>query len=91
MYSQEQVRDELKTFLARRIPEDILDDDLNTFESGYINSMFAMEIVMHIEEILGFRIPANRLDMKSFRTLGSITQLVCSLRDEAGNLEGEER
>ena len=46
---------------------------------------------MHIEEILGFRIPANRLDMKSFRTLGSITQLVCSLRDEAGNLEGEER
>ena len=53
--------------------------------------MFAMEIVMHIEEILGYRIPADKLDMKSFRTLGSLTQLVCSLHSEADNLEGEEQ
>ncbi|ASF07784.1 hypothetical protein NBRGN_060_01100 [Nocardia brasiliensis NBRC 14402] len=78
-------RSELREFVAKRFPAGELQDDRDIFESGFVNSLFAMELVMFIEQRLGERIPNDELMLDNFRTVDRMLALVGRLggRDAA--------
>ncbi|KAA8888881.1 acyl carrier protein [Nocardia colli] len=72
-------RTEIRNFTARRFPDGMIADDRDIFESGFVNSLFAMELVMFIEKNIGDRIPNDEVRLDNFRTIDSMTALVSRL------------
>ena len=76
----EAVSEALTAFLAERIkPEVAPDQDL--FASGLASSMFAMQLVVHLEEAYDIAIIGPELKLDNFRTVQAMTALVLRLRD----------
>lgn len=79
----ESIQKELLGFLSERIKTEVeLDQDL--FGSGLVSSMFAMQLVVHIEEAYDIAIVGPDLKLDNFRTVETMTGLVLRLRDAAG-------
>lgn len=64
-----------------RVPVTI---DLDLFASGTISSMFAMELVVYLEQAFGVEIGGRDLRMDNFRTVAAMSSLVLRLRMVAG-------
>ncbi|MFE6921431.1 acyl carrier protein [Nocardia sp. NPDC057663] len=73
------VRTEIRNFTAQRFPDGAIADDQDIFESGFVNSLFAMELVMFIEKRIDGRIPNDEVRLDNFRTVDSMTELVARL------------
>lgn len=58
--------------------------DLDLFSSGTASSMFAMELVVHLEQTFGIVIAGPDLQMDHFRTIEAMTALVLRLRETPG-------
>jgi acyl carrier protein len=54
---------------------DVGDSD-DIFTLGYINSLFAMELVVFIENRFGIRIPNDELSIDNFRTIKGMAAVV---------------
>lgn len=73
------IEDELMSFLAGRVKtEAAADQDL--FKTGLVSSMFAMELVVHLEERYGVAIIGPELKLDNFRTVQAMATLVLRLR-----------
>lgn len=82
----EQVQEALGRFLEERVKTAVaVDQDL--FRSGLVSSMFAMELVVHLEEQYDIAIVGPDLKLDSFRTIEAMTALVLRLgaaKEDAG-------
>jgi methoxymalonate biosynthesis acyl carrier protein len=67
-------------FITNRFPQAEITDAEDIFSLGYINSLFAMELVMFIEKEFTVTIPNDELRIDNFRTAKAMTELVDSLR-----------
>jgi methoxymalonate biosynthesis acyl carrier protein len=65
-------------FLAARLRTDVA-ADADLFASGLVNSMFAMELVVHLETTFDVMIEGTDLKLDNFRTIWSMTDLVSRL------------
>jgi methoxymalonate biosynthesis acyl carrier protein len=74
----------LLEFLAGRIKTQVTADQ-DLFRSGLVSSMFAMQLVVHLEETYGIAIIGPELKLDNFRTVAAMTQLVLRLREGAGS------
>jgi acyl carrier protein len=72
----ENVKDQILGFLASRFPEEEIQETEDIFQLGYVNSLFAMELVMFIEKSFGVTIPNDELRLDNFRTVKSMAELV---------------
>ncbi|MGV9878584.1 acyl carrier protein [Streptomyces sp. NPDC003006] len=83
--SAEEVRAELKRFLEERTKTDwAADTDL--FATGGVSSLFAMELVVHVEKTFDVAVEGPDLRIDNFRTVNAMTELVLRL---AGTGSGE--
>lgn len=78
------IQDRIRGFIADRFPQASIADDENIFSLGFINSLFAMELVMFIEKTFGTTIPNEQLRIDNFRTVRAMTALVESQLALAG-------
>ncbi|GAA2042545.1 hypothetical protein GCM10009839_51670 [Catenulispora yoronensis] len=77
------VEQALLAFLAEQIKTEVgLDEDL--FGSGLVSSMFAMQLVVHLEETFDIAIIGPELKLENFRTVTAMTALVLRLREQQG-------
>jgi len=68
----------LGQFLEERVKTTVaMQQDL--FKSGLVSSMFAMELVVHLEDEYGIAIVGPDLKLDSFRTIEAMTELVLRL------------
>jgi acyl carrier protein len=67
---------EIKSFIIGRFPQADLGDDQDIFALGFVNSLFATELVMFIEGTFGIVIPNEELTLDNFRTVASMAELV---------------
>ena len=74
-----EVQCELLGFLAARAGGPV-SADLDLFASGAISSVFAMELVVHLEQAYGVVIGGSDLRRDNFRTVEAMTALVARLR-----------
>ncbi|WP_438431725.1 acyl carrier protein [Gorillibacterium sp. sgz500922] len=72
----EQTKEKIKGFLSRFFRKRELQDDEDIFALGFVNSLFAMQLVMFLEKEFSVRIENQDMDMNHFRTINSIADLV---------------
>lgn len=70
--AQSQIRD----FLARHIHGQALGDDDDIFALGFVNSLFAMQLVMFVEKAFDFTVEDEDLNLDNFRSVNAMAQLV---------------
>lgn len=85
--SAEQIREALGRFLEERVQTSVAADQ-DLFKSGLVSSMFAMQLVVHLEEEYDIAIVGPDLKLDSFRTIEAMTELVLRLTaaKEAGGV-----
>jgi acyl carrier protein len=71
---------EIRAFIGRHIGgADVADDD-DLFELGYVNSLFAVQIVMFAQNTLGVPVSDDDLDIKNFSSIARINAFATSKR-----------
>jgi methoxymalonate biosynthesis acyl carrier protein len=78
-----EVEGALTGFLAERTGAPVGPDE-DLFASGLVSSMFAMQLVVHLEEAYGIAIVGPELKLENFRSVGAMARLVMRLRDASG-------
>ena len=72
----EDVVSKSRDFICQRLTEKNLDPEIDIFANGYVNSLFAMELVLFIEKEFGVAVENNDLDLDNFKSLNAIGQFV---------------
>ena len=75
----ESIESALKEFLAEKLKADVAPDQ-DLFGSGLVSSMFAMQLVVHLESAYDIAIIGPELKLDNFRTVRSMADLVLRLR-----------
>ena len=81
--TEEAVRDNLVGFLEGHVKNTVA-PDLDLFDSGLVSSLFAMQLVVHLEGTFGVTVGGPDLKLDNFRTVNAMTALVGRLRADAG-------
>ena len=63
-------------FITGRFPNAEFTTADDIFSLGFVNSLFAAELVMFIEKTFALSIPSAELEIDNFRTVDSMTALV---------------
>lgn len=71
-----ETRDKIKAFLAKFFQNYELQDNEDIFSLGFVNSLFAMQLVLFIEKEFSVAIENEDLDIDNFRTINAIIQLI---------------
>jgi acyl carrier protein len=66
----------VREFLGQFISDTDIDSDLNYFEAGLLNSMFAMQLLLFVEEEFGIQVTNDDLDVKNFESLNAVAEFV---------------
>ncbi|HZN76754.1 MAG TPA: phosphopantetheine-binding protein [Micromonosporaceae bacterium] len=69
------IRPRIRTFLGQYIREEV-DDGEDIFASGYVNSLFVMQLVLFVENELGCPIADEDLELENFNSIDAIAQMV---------------
>ena len=72
----EQAKEKLRAFLARHIAGRTITDEDQIFASGFVNSMFAMQLVLFLEKNFQIAIGNEDLELKNFQTINAMAELV---------------
>ena len=76
----EAIEEALLSFLEERIKSTVAPDQ-DLFKSGLVSSMFAMQLVVYLEERYDIAVIGPDLTLDNFRTVQAMTSLVLRLRD----------
>ncbi|HEY7595979.1 MAG TPA: acyl carrier protein [Actinophytocola sp.] len=77
------VKDQVLAFVRGRYPQVEITESQDIFQLGFVNSLFAMELVMFVEKTFGVTIPNNELRIDNFRSADSMAELVDRLSSAA--------
>lgn len=70
------VRDKIIAFLSKFVDVSQLRDEDNIFDTGLVNSLFAVNLVSFIESEFDISIENSELDLDNFKDINSITSLI---------------
>jgi methoxymalonate biosynthesis acyl carrier protein len=71
-----EIKAKIHQFLAGFFPDYTLQDDEDIFSLGFVNSLFAMQLVLFVEQTFGITVENEDLDLDNFRTINALTQLI---------------
>ena len=66
----------IQGFLRKSFQHLEFEDDEDIFETGLVNSLFAMQLVMFVEKEFGIEVADEDLSLDNFRTVNAMSQLV---------------
>ncbi|WP_375509323.1 acyl carrier protein [uncultured Nostoc sp.] len=66
----------IKTFLCRFFGDHDLQLDEDIFSLGFVNSMFAMQLVLFLEQEFQITIENEDLEFDNFKTINAMSNLV---------------
>jgi acyl carrier protein len=73
----------ITSFLLRHIRKDRVGRDEDIFTAGYVNSLFALQLIAFIEKTFTIRVDDEDLDLANFRTVAAIEAFVERKRSPA--------
>ncbi|MDZ8091988.1 MAG: phosphopantetheine-binding protein [Nostoc sp. DedQUE05] len=71
-----EIQVKIREFLSRFFRNHDLQLDEDIFALGFVNSMFAMQLVLFIEQTFQITIDNEDLELDNFRTINSMIRLV---------------
>jgi len=66
----------IREFLLRYIHNHDLQDDEDIFASGFVNSLFALQLVLFVESGFAIKIENEDLKIENFRTINALAYLI---------------
>lgn len=72
----EQSKEKLRTFLTQHISGRTIADDDQIFAAGFVNSMFAMQLVLFLEKNFKIAIANEDLELANFQSINAMAALV---------------
>ncbi|WP_424186821.1 acyl carrier protein [Actinokineospora sp. G85] len=79
MQTPDGIRANLTEFIEKQTKKTV-SADLDLFGSGMVSSLFALQLVVHVESAFGVTVAGPDLRIDNFRTVDAITELVVRLR-----------
>ena len=70
------MRTSIRNFLSEHITSYDLQDDDDFFALGLANSLFAMQLLLFVEQEFDISIDGDDLNLDNFKTINAITDLV---------------
>lgn len=70
------IQTKIRSFLMKFFENIELADDQDIFALGFVNSLFAMQLVLFVEKEFELKVDDEDLDIDNFRTLNAIAALV---------------
>lgn len=70
------MKERIRAFISRFIKGHDLRDDEDIFATGFVNSMFAMQLVQFVESEFGIAVGDEDLDLDNFRSVNAIAAMV---------------
>jgi len=70
------IKEAVRRFILSSINVTHLDDDDNLFESGIVNSLFAVQLMMFIEKTFAIEVGMDDLDIENFKSLNAAAAFV---------------
>jgi methoxymalonate biosynthesis acyl carrier protein len=71
-----EIQTKIKTFLSKFFGNHNLQTDEDIFALGFVNSMFAMQLVLFVEQEFQIAIENEDLEFENFRTINSLANLI---------------
>lgn len=71
-----EVVEKVRRFLADNLRGHTVDDEADIFASGLVNSLFAMRLVLFVEQAFSIVVETEDLELDNFRTIAAITRLI---------------
>ncbi len=75
-FEEKALNNTIRNFLLKYIKNSEFSDETDIFTEGFVNSLFAMDLIVFIEKEFGFKIENEDLKIKNFKSVNSIAQLV---------------
>ncbi|WP_036688422.1 phosphopantetheine-binding protein [Paucisalibacillus globulus] len=72
----------IREFLEQFFGDHQLRDDEDLFSTGYVSSLFAMQLVMFIEKEFQIHLKNEELDLKNFQSIDRIANFLEQLKVE---------
>ena len=73
--TDETVKAKVREILAQFAAEDV-DEDQDIFASGLVNSLFAMQLVLSLEQEFGFEVADEDIDINNFNSVKALVAFV---------------
>ena len=70
------VREKIREHLKKALRRDELDDEIDIFESGLVDSMFAVQLVAFTEKEFGIVVEDDDLDLDNFRSVDGLANFI---------------
>jgi methoxymalonate biosynthesis acyl carrier protein len=70
------IKQQVREFVSRFVRGHDLGDGEDIFATGFVNSMFAMQLVNFVEQTFGVTVESDDLDIDNFRSIDAIAALV---------------
>ena len=80
------IQTKIRNFLAKFFQNLELEDNQDIFALGFVNSLFAMQLVLFVEKEFEMKVENEDLDIDNFRTIQAITDLVKRKAPSAAHL-----
>jgi acyl carrier protein len=71
-----QVKDAVRGFIQSSINIDGFGNDENLFESGIVNSLFAVQLMTFIERTFAIEVSTDDLDIENFKSIDATAAFV---------------
>ena len=78
-------KENIRAFLSQVTRGHLANDDDDIFASGFVNSLFAMQLVMFVEKKFAVSVEDEDLEIQNFRSVNAIVALVERKRVSSSN------
>lgn len=69
-----ELRSRIRSFITGFVPKADLGAEEDIFQTGFVNSMFALELVQFAERELGVTVENNDLELDNFRSIEALAR-----------------
>lgn len=70
------IKDKIRTFVREKTKHPDLKDDQDYFQDGFVNSLFAMQLVLFVEKEFHMSVGDDDLALENFNSINAIGALV---------------
>jgi acyl carrier protein len=74
--TEQEIRAAMREFVGRFVRGHELGDGDDIFATGFVNSMFAMQLVQFVEQAFGITCDSEDLEIDNFRSIDALTAFV---------------
>ena len=68
--------DIIREYIVENVGNPDIDDDLDIFETGIVNSLFAIELMTFLEKSFQIKVTMDDLDMENFKSVNAAGRFV---------------